>query len=253
MNAAGPHGRVLPAKDPSEFQNGNDNVDWSYNGILVAPGESQAVMHIIGQHRNLSDAVSMVLAVNKMPVEIYANISNVANIVNWDMCYIAVVPVTEQTTFCTSSPSVTFDISRDGNFTFNGKSATPSNNQITETIVNGNNIVSYTYTQFAECTATPASFQFNVPPADFTISVTTKNGLPSASASGGFGEYVYSWSFGSGGDLSSVFGKTATVTVVDKEQCIATKDIEIPSQGKISSGSQLVASLVGFAVAYALF
>ncbi len=258
MNAAGSGAQIIPTKT-SGFNEGNDVTSFTYNSISIPAGESRAIMIVLGQHGNLSNALDGASQINLLPEYIYTNLSKLANVVNWNFCGATIEAVDPKTTYCSTPISITFTVSEDIPISFNSNPVTVSNKQFTVNVVNGNNQISY-QRQVGDCPARTASFDFKLPPANFSVSVDNSGTFPKVNATGGYGTYDYTWKFSSGGDLTTAFGGKATVTVTDKEGCAASAQIDVPklpsipsTPAKVSSASQIIASFVGLiALAIAL-
>lgn len=245
MNAASPNSDLLPVKAAGYFIPEEDETTYSYTFIIPA-GESRSVMVILGQHRNVSDAVTDAERIATMPSEIFAGTDGLT-IVNWLDCSATFEIVNPQSLYCTSSPLITFTSSNsDAAITFNGNTVSLTEKQFSTVVLLGANQISYTRPGLS-CTTQTLDFDFKLPEADLAFAINTSGLLPSASVSGGYGDYSYSWSFTTGGDLASALGTTATLTVTDSEGCTATAAIELPTievhaDAPIATGSVPVAT-----------
>jgi hypothetical protein len=259
INWAGRGGKITPYTNlVDDFQFGDGTFAYSFENIIVPAGEFRSVMNVIGQHTSVKSATTVAFGNLDLPFELYLYIADdeLVNIVNWDLCPMSFQVVEPQSVYCTSPAMVTFLGTGNSAITLGGNTINSVAREFTLPVVNGATQFSYTRT-VAGCPAGSATFNFKVASANLSLAIDTSGDWPVVSAAGGFGQYSYSWSFPSGGDLGKAFGATATVTVVDKEMCAAAFDVEVPAAitstpTNVSGSSRLVAALFGVAALSAL-
>lgn len=239
--------------------------------MLLAAGEFRSVMHILGQHNNLSIALSTAASVNSLADEIYTNLTEpFESIINWGLCTVAFTVQDYQERYCDASLQVTIALSADPTFTFDGQTLPVTDRKFSTTVSNGTYTASY-QRQGSDCAARTASLSFLMPAESYALSVDTTGAWPVITPTGGWGApHTYKWEVTSG-DIGNLFGSTVDVTVTDAKMCSRVIEVAIPeapvagpvgqgvpvtdlaaAPGKVSGASQVAASMVLLAALFAL-